>query len=315
MNREKLIEFIDVQFNYNSRKNLFYNRENKSNIRPTKEFLIGCSELKEEIKVCLDDEYENDKYDALSSYFTKRAIKLFTENNQYLYFQRKSCEDLKRLYSSYIFDIHRLLKTKSITWQKIERLLYRHSNNLCNFLINTNGENVFTSKSNKYIDKIICEEYSSKLQVDILNINTNKILEPVLDIGCGSNFGLVKYLRYKGIESYGIDRNVQNNSFLYKLDWFDFRFRRDYWGTIVSHMAFSNHAYHHIKKKDLHKDKFFVKIKEILYSIKSGGSFIYAPGLPILENSIDKIDGFKVNIHSLGYAMDSRLYCTTITRE
>ena len=64
----------------------------------------------------------------------------------------------------------------------------------------------------------------------------------MIDVGCGSQANLVTYFRALGIEAYGIDRHLETHKpYLDQVDWFDYDFEAGRWGTIVSHMSFTNH--------------------------------------------------------------------------
>ncbi|WP_066496845.1 class I SAM-dependent methyltransferase [Abyssisolibacter fermentans] len=317
MNREELINYIDMQFRYNEKVNLFYKRNlegTKSNIRPSEYFLFGCGKFKNEIRESLKSEYDNDKYDYLSDYFMQKAIKMFIFNNQYLYFTKSSQKILKDIYIRYIENIYKLLSREEINTKDIEKILYIHSCNLCEFLIETNGDYISKNQSNMFIEKIICEEYSPEFQLKILALNISDIVEPVLDLGCGENANLVKYLRDHGIKAYGLDRCIDKNTdYLYSFDWFDFDYRKNYWGTIISHMAFSNHVYHHMNRSDGHIQKFNTKINELLSSLKTNGSFIYAPGLLGVEAYINTLGQYSIKKHQIS-SMDQRFYSTRILK-
>jgi 2-polyprenyl-3-methyl-5-hydroxy-6-metoxy-1,4-benzoquinol methylase len=45
------------------------------------------------------------------------------------------------------------------------------------------------------------------LQLDILQINIKQLMQPILDIGCGTKGHLVIYFEHQGLEVYGIDRS------------------------------------------------------------------------------------------------------------
>jgi hypothetical protein len=55
------------------------------------------------------------------------------------------------------------------------------------------------------------------------------------------------------------------------------------WGTILSHMAFSNHfLFHHLYKHGS-PNEYAQAYMAILSALEPGGSFYYAPGLPFIE--------------------------------
>src|SRR5215211_6271348 len=52
----------------------------------------------------------------------------------------------------------------------------------------------------------VCARYSPPLQLGALDLSSEALPEPVLDVGCGSDAAMVRYLRQRGVEAYGIDR-------------------------------------------------------------------------------------------------------------
>ena len=60
----------------------------------------------------------------------------------------------------------------------------------------------------------------------------------------------VAHLRGLGLQAFGIDRLVVPSEHLAEADWLEYRFPAATWGTIISHLAFSNHfIFHHLYKK------------------------------------------------------------------
>jgi hypothetical protein len=135
---------------------------------------------------------------------------------------------------------------------------------------------------------VVCEEYERQLQMNILNINPDNIKEPLLDIGCGQSGNLVKHLRHKGIHALGFDRLTDNADGLYNADWLNIDYGIEQWGTIVSNLGFSNHFNHHHQRVDGRFAEYAGIYMQILESLKPGGSFHYAPGLPFIEALLDK---------------------------
>jgi hypothetical protein len=109
------------------------------------------------------------------------------------------------------------------------------------------------------------------------------LIEPVLDVGCGSQSYLVHHLRSMGLDAYGLDRDVESAPFLINLDWLHFSFGVCCWGTIVSHMAFSNHFLFHHQYVYGIPEHFAYKYKEMLDALRVGGMMYYAPSLPFIE--------------------------------
>ena len=59
-------------------------------------------------------------------------------------------------------------------------------------------------------------EYTSGFQLEIFNLDIRSLMEPVIDVRCGKNYNLMKFLQDKGIEAYGIDRICSSKKNIYK---------------------------------------------------------------------------------------------------
>jgi hypothetical protein len=111
--------------------------------------------------------------------------------------------------------------------------------------------------------------------------------QPVMDIGCGSQANLIRYLNFVGINAYGIDHNLEGNeSYLRQVDWFDYYFEPGRWGSIVSHMSFANHLNYAYLHDVSQLERYLLKLKEILESLSPTGCFFYAPSLPFVEDQL-----------------------------
>lgn len=267
---EQLKQRIDKQIKSNSGKNIFHdNNEAFQFIRETAQTLSEITEL-----------------DALSeqmlvNYATDKAISEFCRINQYYSFNTKSKNKLRNLYT----DLFSKIRTTENT---VEELSAEHYKNLRGWVkeFNPFAEKLY-SDAEPNIKPVACSEYSSDLQVDILGIDENNVLEPVLDIGCGKLGKLVKSFRIKGIDSLGIDRFPFAESYLLNCDWLEFDYEKEKWGTIISNLGFSNHFKHHHLRADGNYIEYARKYMDILNSLKVGGRFYYAPDLPFIEQYLD----------------------------
>lgn len=225
-------------------------------------------------------------------YLTNRSVQEFCKINQYYTFDKQAHLILRNLYAELFTNI----KTRKYS---IGSIAETHYHNLMKWLQETNSfaEKIYNSKG-EMIESVICSEYSPDLQIEILQIDINQIVEPVLDIGCGNQGSLVLYFRQKGIEAYGFDRFVCDNSFLSNSDWLEYKFEKDKWGTITSNLGFSNHFQHHHFRNDGNFIEYTKKYMDILNSLKIGGCFHYAPDLPFVEQYLneDKYQIIKCNI-------------------
>ncbi len=160
------------------------------------------------------------------------------------------------------------------------------------------------AESEQTLRPVPCYGYSPELQLNILEIDLNDLAEPVLDIGCGKEARLVTFLRRQGIETFGIDRFVESVPFLTRTSWFEFDFKPGRWGTIVSHLGFSNHFQHHHHRRDGNFVPYTRTYMKILSSLKVGGRFHYAPGLDFVEQHLES-RRFVVNRNKLENGFDS----------
>jgi hypothetical protein len=77
---------------------------------------------------------------------------------------------------------------------------------------------------------------------------------------------------------------VEASPFLVQADWFECDLQADTWGTIISHMAFSNHFLFHHRYKHGHPEEYARQYMKLLAALKPGGAFYYSPGLPFIES-------------------------------
>ena len=126
-------------------------------------------------------------------------------------------------------------------------------------------------------------EVPAELQLQLLGIDAELLKEPILDLGCGEHGRLVYHLRELGYQAVGVDRTVVESSHLIKADWLQMSMTNETWGTVISHMAFSNHFAHHHMRKDGQPEAYARMYMNMLHSLKKGGTFYYAPGLPFIE--------------------------------
>ena len=173
---------------------------------------------------------------------------------------------------------------ETINLDYVNRIVMKHQLKLRSILGTIDELRIF-SKDERFVASITCSEYDAEFQLNILNINLEKIKEPILDLGCGSNAKLVYYLRRLGMEAYGIDRTIKNTLYAIaiKADWFEYELKPNYWGTIISHLSFTNHFRRNHFKKNGNHIAYVRKYMELLDSLKPGGEFYYTPDLPFIE--------------------------------
>jgi hypothetical protein len=271
-------KIIDKQIGSSKDKNLFY-----KGINATYGFIYDTVEAIKDFP-----DFEVNEEAQLIEYATEKAIQECCRVNQYFYFNNEAVQQLKMVYQ----ELFSMLKRKELSIKEIEKM---HWANLNHWLKKTNSfaEKIYSTKEEK-VELVACSQYTPELQMNILQVDISAIAQPVLDIGCGDDAFLVKKLRNSGFDAYGFDRNVQKEEYLFKTDWFQFDFGVKKWGSIISHLAFSNHFHHHHLREDGQFIAYAKKYMEILHSLKSGGSFYYTPDLPYIEQYLDA-DLYSVN--------------------
>jgi len=144
-------------------------------------------------------------------------------------------------------------------------------------------------------------EYSAEFQIELLGLDVKSLPEPILDIGCGSKASLVRELRRRGKTAFGLDRDVKADDFLISADLFDYPLKMNSWGTVISHQSLSNYFLESHLKSGLEAAKCAMKYMEVLRSLKRGGVFAYAPGLPFIEEILpaDKYRFVRMPIRDL----------------
>jgi hypothetical protein len=147
---------------------------------------------------------------------------------------------------------------------------------------------------NPLLRTVPCEEYSAGFQLSVMGIELHELVEPVLDIGCGTKGTLVNYLRGRGITAYGVDRLAPESPHFFRNDWFDFDYSEHRWGSILAHQSLSTHFIYSYLHQPISIEKFTKLTMNILVSLPVGSFLGYAPGLPFFESQVEKLGRFKI---------------------
>jgi hypothetical protein len=117
-------------------------------------------------------------------------------------------------------------------------------------------------------------------------------------------------LRQQGVAAYGVDRFIASpEPYLKAGDWPDVALPAGQWGTIVSNLSFSNHFLHHHYRNSADCTRYAVKYMEILRALRPGGSYHYAPSLPMVEKYLSPAEFRRTTLPVTGpYS------CTIITK-
>ncbi|MBK9924730.1 MAG: hypothetical protein IPP66_05485 [Anaerolineales bacterium] len=231
---------------------------------------------------------QGDDHSKIVSFAANELAKRLLSVNPYLELNSSQIEKLEGIYRR--------------TWQEMRRtgnikitLMDIHYPELSKWLAS-----LYPSKFQKIlktvpvVGSVVYEEYSAELQLELLGIDIYDIQQPVLDIGCGGQANLVRYLRSLGLEGYGVDRHLDvHGSYLTEVDWFAYRFERGAWGTIISNMSFTNHLNYAYLHDVSQLERYLLRMKDILSSLFIGGCFYYAPSLPFVEDKLS-INEYRV---------------------
>jgi len=264
---------IKRQLEVNQSKNLlFENVEQIMDIEPG--FLAALEEL---LDASSKDRPAGNSPEVVS-FAAQALLKRVYSVNQYLNINAQKIEELEQIYRE---TWQAMLKSRDVR----STLREQHYPELSRWLASLYPEEFREQlESRPIVGHVVCEEYSASLQLELLRIDLSNLKQPVLDIGCGSQANLVRYLVSQGIEAYGFDRHLEKQeNYLSQIDWFEYAFEAERWGTLLSNMAFTNHL-NYVHLHDVPQlERYLLKMREMLESLRPGGCFYYAPSLPFVE--------------------------------
>ncbi len=134
--------------------------------------------------------------------------------------------------------------------------------------------------------EVVSAEYDPELQLRVLGLDPAALAEPILDLGCGVEARLVRWLRARGLAAEGIDRAAEPAEGIHRAGWLEVPLAPGSLGTVVSHLGFSLHFLHqHLRPGD-EALRYARRYMEILRALRPGGLFAYAPGLPFVEEHL-----------------------------
>lgn len=287
---DKVNQHIQNQLKQHSEKNIFCS----SDISKL-EFIQSTSAILSNYKLSKID--KNTEQDLLT-FTVKNTLEKFYQTNQFYSFDEKSIQALREIYSNLFSEIVKESEDKNTIDLNI--IYTKQYKNLKKWIRKTNSfaEKTYKNQSADLDEDVVCSEYSAQAQLELLGMDPQKLLEPIIDIGCGENANLVSYLRNLGYDVLGIDRSVENSSFSLNVNWFEYNFIPNNWGTVLSNLGFSNHFNHHHLRNNGTYINYAKKYIEILNSLKIGGTFYYAPEVLFIEKYLNQ-NQFKVQYQSI----------------
>lgn len=128
--------------------------------------------------------------------------------------------------------------------------------------------------------------YSPEFQLELFDIQPKTVMEPVLDISCGQDPQLVHLLRMEGVQAYGADYDAPELSYTKKASWVNSNFGHDKWGTILSNIDLSMTINKAVEEEPEAFHGLSLAYYNLLGCLKPGGKLIYAPSIPVLEDTL-----------------------------
>lgn len=270
MHPEELYRTIDKQVTFNAGRNFFHGEN--PDIFSLSESTMRSWELFRNIP--------GKEEEQMIGYATEKTIRELCRINQYYAFPFRTKSKLRKIYSRLLTGIRDGCPP--------DELIPLHYRQIRSWLLESNSfAKILYTGREAILDPVTCEEYSAVLQAKVLNLNISSLKEPVLDLGCGIKGSLVHFLRSRGIEAFGIERFTGTSPYIINHDWLEFDYGRNRWGTVISHLGFSNHFRHHHLRKDGNITGYSKTYMAILYGLKKGGVFYYAPDMPFIEKYLD----------------------------
>lgn len=272
----------------------------------------------------LDEQLRDQTLQELMAFFSGNMIRYLHNRNQFLVLDADHTRDLNEVYHQFLRGFRTVLDKSENTLRlrfALQDVFASHQSNLEQFV-----RDLYPTSAQYELAEPVCNEYSPELQLAMLHITIDDLSEPILDVGCGSHGNLVNTLNQQGKIAFGIDRDAISGTFTKQVDWFDYHPAREAWGTIISHMALSNHFLHQHLNPAGNPEAYAHLYMSLLHALKPGGQFIYTPGLPFIEDLLPAdqytVDQYPITqLHSspidrilrqqLG---ESVLYATRITK-
>lgn len=230
---------------------------------------------------------DSEQFEKLVQVFLNLTIEFTYASNQFVRIDDREERELRRIYAAYLKDFQDILSTSQTDQtlaNRLQTLVAGHFSDLrTNITRFFDDEADGDHQANVILNQVICAEYTPMLQMELFGLRLTDLVSPVLDIGCGKAGKLARYLNANGVRAVGLDRGVRNSTPYIRADWLDYKFEPGAWGTVISHMAFTNHfLFQHLYKHGK-VEPYARQYMAILKALKPGGSFYYTPGLPFIE--------------------------------
>lgn len=227
----------------------------------------------------------------LSWLMTEGFARFLGREYQFLDLSRRTMERLERRYRGFVEDVAQALEVQTCE-HAVAGAIASHHDRLRDLVCALLRQADALDDVRRGV-RPVCAEYSPDLQLEVLGLTPDDFEEPVLDLGCGEEAGLVRHLCEEGIAAWGIDRRVAASERTIRGDWFSVPRLEDGWGTIIAHQSFSLHFLHAHHRSEEGAASYARGYMSLLRALRPGGQLVYAPGLPFIE-SVLPADRFQV---------------------
>lgn len=219
-------------------------------------------------------------YNKLIEMLSKNFMEQFLKGDKSINFTKHDTFHILKLYEKLIEEI----SNESLNEMQITK---SHFNRVKKFIENVGKDGCCGH------EKVEVVGYSPSFILNIVGVKESDIKGKVLDIGCGKDASVVKYLRSKNISAYGIDIDVEDSDFLEKEDWLEKDFGEMEYDIILSNLSFTKHFLKNHLSDEGEYVEYAKAFMRILNSLKIGGKFYYVPSLEFIEEILPE-DRFEV---------------------
>ncbi len=280
---QRLIDLVRRQFDLNRARNLLH---------PDAEELLEVDPLFVASLEQMSTAHDPDAPDTSLLELSERAANLFVERlyalNQYFQIGERTRKEIARIY----YDSARKILASSDIISTIRQFHYPKLKRLVESICPRRLAD--TLRAHPELNPVTCCEYTPGLQLELLKLDTKRLAQPLLDVGCGTQAYLVRFLRSAGIDAYGFDRNASNpDPCVSNADWFEYDYGTGRWGTVVSNLSFVSHLGFTRRFNPSGMDRYLDTGRRILSSLAPGGAFVFAPADELLEETAAR-DGYRV---------------------
>ncbi len=272
MDIEELYTYLLSAFEGKSFENILLNKRNAD----------GKDSFNDEQRKKIIETMNTDKYSQVMSKLSRSFMTNLAKGTKTNKFSKEDCNKILEIYQ-------KLIENISNYDMSYEKIALEHFTNVRNFI------SEYTANLDNENNNEKTSTYSPQFILEILNVQENDIKGTSLDIGCGKDGMLVKYLNEKGINAHGIDMECEDSDMLEQEDWLAKEYPEKEYDLITSNLAFTkkfNEA-NLEENNDVECYEYATTYMKILNSLKVGGVFHYVPAVTFIEELLPE-DKFEV---------------------